>query len=124
MSTFDNVYGKQIVHYWPFTRMETCYTYIRRVPNLREKTTARFLSLQLFVKSVKKLFSIGNLTSSMKLTSLTTTNLASFVEDPLQLNYYQRLMTGRNLQIYLSLPMSSFLILPKPLTAFPMSGSF
>ena len=42
----------------------------------------------------------------------------------MQLNYYQRLTTGRNLEIYLSLPMSSLLIFPKPLTAFPMSGCF
>ena len=66
----------------------------------------------------------GNKVSGVKLTSLTTTNLASYVGDPLQLNYYQRLMTGWNLEIYLSLPMSSFLILPKPLTASPMSGCF
>ena len=64
-----------------------------------------------------------NKVSGVKLTSLTTTNLASYVEDPLQLSYYQRLMTGC-LEIYLSLPMLSFLILPKPLTAFPMSGCF
>ena len=94
--------------------MPTLRLYIRRVPNLREKTTARFLSFPLFVKSVKKLFSMGCLTSGMKLTSLTTTNLAFHVEDPLQLSYYQRLMTGRNLEIHLSLPISSFLILPKP----------
>ena len=65
-----------------------------------------------------------NKVSGVKLTSLTTTNLASYVGDPLQLNYYQRLMTGWNLEIYLSLPMSSFLILPKPLKASPMSGCF
>ena len=35
-----------------------------------------------------------NTVSGVKLTSLKTTNLASYVEDPLQLNYYQRLMTG------------------------------
>ena len=33
-----------------------------------------------------------NKVSGVKLTSLTTTNLASYVEDPLQLNYYQRLI--------------------------------
>ena len=31
-----------------------------------------------------------NKVSGVKLTSLTTTNLASYVEDPLQLSYYQR----------------------------------
>ena len=74
------------------------------------------------LRLVKKLFLIGS--SGAKLTLLTTANSVFFKEDPLQLNYYHHLMTGRNLEIYLFLLMSSFLTLPKPSTAFLMSGYF
>ena len=93
--------------------MQTLHLYIRRVLNLREKITAQFPLLQLLVRSVKKLFSIGWLSSGAKLTLSTTTNSAFYEEDPLQLNYYQRLITGRNLDVI-------FLDLPKAFDRVPL----
>ena len=80
-------------------KKQISHLYTRRVPSPREKTTAQFPLLQSLVRLVKKLFSTGCLNSGVKLTLSTTTNSAFCEEDPLQLNYYQCLMTGRNLSI-------------------------